>query len=104
MGSLFVKLSDFYGISVLFLPKKKGFLLILPLSVLHYIHSDANIAQSVERFTRNEQVLGSIPSVGSIFFALILSELRSFWLSPAFSDFFPSFCMVFEGENGPIVK
>ena len=53
---------------------------------------------------RNEQVLGSIPSVGSIFYALILSELHSFLPSPAFSDFSPSFCIVFEGENGPIVK
>ena len=51
--------------------------MILPLSVLNYMHTDANIAQSVERFTRNEQVLGSIPSVGSIFFALILSWLHS---------------------------
>ena len=28
----------------------------------------ANVAQSVERFTRNEQVIGSIPIIGSIFF------------------------------------
>ena len=27
---------------------------------------DANVAQSVEQLTRNEQVVGSIPTVGSI--------------------------------------
>ena len=30
----------------------------------------ANVAQSVEQLTRNEQVIGSIPIIGSIFFAL----------------------------------
>ncbi len=29
---------------------------------------NANVAQSVEQFTRNEQVIGSIPIIGSIFF------------------------------------
>ncbi len=28
--------------------------------------TQANVAQSVEQFTRNEQVIGSIPIIGSI--------------------------------------
>ena len=32
----------------------------------------ANVAQSVERFTRNEQVIGSIPIIGSIFFLVLV--------------------------------
>ena len=52
---------------------------------------DASIAQSVERFTRNEQVIGSIPIAGSIFFALILSRLHpqahASWLLDSFRCF-----------------
>ena len=36
-----------------------------------YIIQDANLAQSVEQLTRNEQVIGSIPIIGPIFFAKI---------------------------------
>ena len=41
---------------------------------LRYIinnNTGANLAQSVEQLTRNEQVIGSIPIIGSIFFARI---------------------------------